>query len=207
MSSIWHPRQDRFYTLFDEAAANVRRGAELLVEMLANYSEVRNKAREIKAVEHVGDELTHDTYALLNRTFVTPLDREDIARLASSLDDILDLVEASADDFVVTGVSEPTASAMEMAQIIAQAAVKVQEAVRLLPDRRSHSKIRELVTEINTLENEGDRVYRTAMEELYKAQDPIYIIKWKQIYDHLERAIDRCEDVADELQGILLKYA
>ncbi len=205
--SIWQPRQDRFYRLFDEAAANARRGAELLVEMLTNFSDVRAKAREIKDVEHVGDDLTHNTYELLNRTFVTPLDREDIAGLASSLDDILDLVEASADDFVVTGVVEPTAPAIELAQIIEQAATKVQEAVGLLPARRSHDRIRELVTEINTLENEGDRIYRTAMEELYKSPDPIYILKWKQIYDHLERAIDRCEDVADELQGILLKYA
>jgi predicted phosphate transport protein (TIGR00153 family) len=205
--SIWQPRQDRFYHLFEEAAANARRGADLLVEMLTQFSDVRSKAREIKGVEHIGDDLTHNTYALLNRIFVTPLDREDIASLASSLDDILDLIEASADDFVVTGVSEPTAPAIELAQIIAQAAAKVQEAVGMLGNRRSHDKIRELVTEINTLENEGDRVYRTAMEELYKSTDPIAIIKWKQIYDHLERAIDRCEDVADELQGILLKYA
>lgn len=205
--SILQPHQDRFYRFFDEAAANAHKGAELLVEMLTHYSDVRAKAKGIKDVEHTGDELTHDAYALLNRIFVTPLDREDIAGLASSLDDILDLVEASADDFVVTGVSEPTGPAIEMAQIIEQAAAKVQEAVNLLPERRSHDKIRELVTEINTLENEGDHVYRSAMEELYKQQDPIYIIKWKQIYDHLERAIDRCEDVADELQGILLKYA
>ncbi len=205
--SIWQPRQDRFYLLFDEAAANARKGADLLVEMLTHFADVRAKAQEIKGVEHIGDELTHNTYELLNRIFVTPLDREDIARLASSLDDILDLVEASADDFVVTGVSEPTAPAMELAQIIAQAAAKVQEAVGMLANRRHHDRIRELVTEINTLENEGDRVYRTAMEELYKLPDPIYILKWKQIYDHLERAIDRCEDVADELAGILLKYA
>jgi uncharacterized protein len=205
--SIWQPRQDRFYHLFDEAAANTRKGADLLVEMLTHFDDVRAKAREIKGVEHVGDELTHNTYELLNRIFVTPLDREDIASLASSLDDILDLVEASADDFVVTGVTEPTAPAIELTQIIAQAAAKVQEAVGILGDRRRHDAIRELVTQINTLENEGDRVYRTAMEELYKMSDPIYILKWKQIYDHLERAIDRCEDVADELAGILLKYA
>jgi uncharacterized protein len=205
--SIWQPRQDRFYRLFDEAAANARTSAELLVQMLADYSDVRAKAQAIKDVEHTGDELTHNIYELLNRIFVTPLDREDIASLASSLDDVVDLVEASADDFVVTGVSEPTAPAIELAQIVLLAATKVQEAISMLPTRRSHSTIRELVTEINTLENEGDRVYRTAMEELYKQSDPIYILKWKQIYDHLERAIDRCEDVADELQGILLKYA
>lgn len=205
--SILLPREDRFYALIEAAAANMTKGAEMLVAMLSDYTNIQEKARAIKDVEHAGDELTHDTYEQLNRIFVTPLDREDIAGLASSLDDILDLVEASADDFVVTGVSEPTGPAVELAQIIAQATAKVQEAVNLLPERRSHAKIRDLVKEINTLENEGDHVYRTAMEELYTQQDPIFIIKWKQIYDHLERAIDRCEDVADELQGILLKYA
>ncbi len=205
--SILQPRQDRFYHLFDEAAANANKGAELLVEMLTHYEDVRVKAQGIKDVEHIGDELTHNTYELLNRIFVTPLDREDIAALASSLDDILDLVEASADDFVVTGVSEPTGAAIELAHIIVRSTEKVQQAVKLLPERRSRGEIRDLVTEINTLENEGDRIYRTAMEALYQDQDPIFIIKWKQIYDHLERAIDRCEDVADELRGILLKYA
>lgn len=205
--SILQPRQDRFYHLFDEAAANAYKGAELLVEMLTHYEDVRVKAQGIKDVEHIGDELTHNTYELLNRIFVTPLDREDIAALASALDDILDLVEASADDFVVTGVTEPTGAAIELAHIIVRATEKVQQAVKLLPDRHSRGEIGDLVTEINTLENEGDRIYRTAMEALYQNQDPIYIIKWKQIYDHLERAIDRCEDVADDLRGILLKYA
>lgn len=205
--SILQPRQDRFYHLFDEAAANAHKGAELLVEMLTHYEDVRVKAQGIKDVEHIGDELTHNTYELLNRIFVTPLDREDIAALASSLDDILDLVEASADDFVVTGVAEPTGAAIELAHIIARSTEKVQQAMKLLPERRSRGEIRDLVTEINTLENEGDHIYRTAMEALYQSQDPIFIIKWKQIYDHLERAIDRCEDVADDLRGILLKYA
>ncbi|HEX6816909.1 MAG TPA: DUF47 domain-containing protein [Ktedonobacterales bacterium] len=207
MSSMLHPHQDRFYRFFDEAAANAHKGAELLVEMLTHFTDVRTKAKGIKDVEHTGDEIAHQAHELLNRIFVTPLDREDIAGLVSSLDDILDLVEASADDFVVTGVTEPTGAAIELAEIVVKATTKVQEAVGLLSQRRSHEQIRELVTEINTLENDGDSVYRAAMEQLYQNQDPIYIIKWKQIYDHLERAIDRCEDVADELQGILLKYA
>src|SRR5579884_1238550 len=115
--TMLQPRQDQFYRLFDEAAANAHDGADLLVEMLTHFEDVGTKAARIKHVEHAGDELTHKIYALLNRIFITPLDREDIAGLASSIDDILDLVEASADDFVVTGVREPTAAAIEMAHI------------------------------------------------------------------------------------------
>jgi uncharacterized protein Yka (UPF0111/DUF47 family) len=205
--SLLQPREDRFYRFFEEAAANVRRGAEMLLEMLTNYEDVPNRAKAIKGIEHTGDDLTHKAYELLNRIFVTPLDREDIAALASTLDDILDLIEASADDFVVTGIERPTGPAIEMAQLIVRATAKVQEAMTLLRSRKSHEKLRQLLTDINSIENEGDSVYRDAVQELFKQPDPVYILKWKQVYDHLERAIDACEDVADELHGVLLKYA
>jgi uncharacterized protein Yka (UPF0111/DUF47 family) len=205
--SILQPRGDRFYRLLEDASANVCRGAQMLLEMLVNYSDLSAKAKAIKDVEHTGDELTHKLYELLNRIFVTPLDREDIAGLASSLDDILDLVEASADDFVVCGIETPTGPSIEMAQLIVHCAAKVQEAIGLLRDRKNHPEIRQLLTDINSLENEGDRVYRSAMQELFRQTDAVYVIKWKQVYDHLERAIDSCEDVADELYGVILKYA
>jgi uncharacterized protein Yka (UPF0111/DUF47 family) len=205
--SILLPRDDHFYRLFEETAANVRRGADLLVEMLQNYTEVSGKAKVIKDVEHAGDELTHETYEQLNRIFVTPLDREDIAAIASALDDVLDLVEASADDFVVYGIDKPTAPAIELGQIIARSAMEIQKAIGLLRHRKERSAVRERLTEINRLENEGDAVYRSAMQALFAQPDPVLMIKWKQIYDHLERAIDSCEDVADVLHGVLLKNA
>jgi uncharacterized protein len=205
--SILQPREDRFYRLFEDASANVRRGAELFLEMLDDYHDVEAKAKAIKEVEHAGDDLTHKTYELLNRIFVTPLDREDIAGLASALDDILDFIEASADDFVVCDIEAPTASAIELSRIIVQSTIKVQEAMTLLRFRKNHPRIRALLTEINSLENEGDSVYRSALMDLFRHADPIHILKWKQVYDHMERAIDSCEDVADELHGVLLKYA
>jgi predicted phosphate transport protein (TIGR00153 family) len=206
--SILQPRNDHFYQLFERAAATMRRGAELLLAMLNDYTDIAVKAKTIKDVEHDGDTLTHEMYELLNRIFVTPLDREDIAALASALDDILDLVEASADDYVVCGIEAPLPAAVEMAQIILQSAVKVQEAFSYLAHlSKERTAVRALLEEINRLENEGDNVYRAAMQALFAQPDAVQIVKWKQIYDHMERAVDSCEDVADVLHGVLLKYA
>ncbi|HEY7778788.1 MAG TPA: DUF47 family protein [Ktedonobacterales bacterium] len=205
--SILTPREDRFYRLFEDSAANVRRGAELLLAMLNDYTDVAAKAKAVKEIEHQGDELTHEIYELLNRIFVTPLDREDIAAISSALDDILDLVEVSADDFVIYGIDAPTAPAIELAQVIVQSCIQVQEAIGLLRHRKDRASLRDRLTEINSLENEGDAIYRTAMQAIFRQPDPVMMIKWKQIYDHLEMAIDSCEDVADVLHGVLLKNA
>lgn len=205
--SILQPREDRFYKLFEDAAANVRRSAELLLAMLNDYTDVPAKAKAIKQVEHAGDELTHEIYDQLNRIFVTPLDREDIAAIASALDDVLDLIEAAADDFVLYRIETPTRRAIDLAQVILDSTVQVQEAVALLRHRRDRDPLRERLTEINRLENEGDDIYRIAIQDIFAQPDPVLMIKWKQVYDHLERAIDNCEDVADVLYGVLLKYA
>jgi uncharacterized protein Yka (UPF0111/DUF47 family) len=206
--SILVPREDRFYALIESAAANMTKGAEMLVAMLSDYTDIQEKARAIKDVEHAGDELTHETYEQLNRIFVTPLDREDIGAISSALDDVLDLVEAAADDFVLCSIEEPLPPALEMAQIIVQGCVQIQQAVahlrRLNKDRAA---FRDRLTEINRLENQGDDVYRNAIQTLFRQSDPLLILKWKQVYDHLEKAIDSCEDVADVLHGVLLKYA
>lgn len=206
--SLLQPREDRFYTLIEAAAANATKGAEMLVAMLSDYTDVTAKAQAIKKVEHDGDELTHETYEQLNRIFVTPIDREDIAAISSALDDVLDLVEAAADDFVLCSIEEPLPPAMEMAQIIVQGCLEIQDAVahlrRLNKDR---AVFRNRLNEINRLENQGDAVYRNAIQSIFRQSDPLLILKWKQVYDHLEKAIDSCEDVADVLHGVLLKYA
>jgi uncharacterized protein len=206
--SILLPREDRFYGLIEAAASNVSKGAEMLVVMLNDYTDITTKAQSIKDVEHAGDELTHQTYDLLNRIFVTPLDREDIGAISSALDDVIDLVEAAADDFVLCSIDEPLPPAMEMARLIVQSCVQIEEAMgylrRLNKDRAA---FRDRLTEINRLENQGDTIYRNAIQMLFQQSDPVMILKWKQVYDHLERAIDACEDVADVLHGVLLKYA
>lgn len=206
--SILQPREDRFYRLFEEATANVRRGAEMLLAMLSDYTDVAAKAKAIKDVEHEGDTLTHEMYEQLNKVFVTPLDREDIAAIASALDDVLDLTEASADDFVVLHVERPKPEALQMAELIVQSTIQIQEAFSYLKRlSREREAMRDRLEEINRLENEGDLVYRNAVEALFSQTDAIQIIKWKQVYDHMERAIDMCENVADVLHGVLLKYA
>ena len=206
--SILQPREDRFYRLFEEDAANVRKGAEMLLAMLTDYTDVAAKAKAIKQVEHEGDTLTHDMYQMLNKVFVTPLDREDIAAIASALDDVLDLVEASASDFVVLHVEQPLPPAIEMAEIIVKSTIEVQEAFATLKRlSKERAAMHQHLEEINRLENEGDDVYSAAVESLFSQTDPILIIKWKQVYDHLEHAIDMCENVADVLHGMLLKYA
>src|SRR5512146_492696 len=130
--SILLPREDRFYALIEAAASNMSKGAEMLVAMLNDYTDVAAKAQAIKDVEHAGDELTHETYEQLNRIFVTPLDREDIGAITSALDDVIDLVEAAADDFVLYTIEEPLPPALEMAQLIVQSCAQIQEAVAYL---------------------------------------------------------------------------
>lgn len=205
--SILRPREDRFYLLFEDAAANVRGSAELLLAMLQDYTGVEVKAKAIKDLEHKGDDLTHTIYDQLNRIFVTPLDSEDIAAIASALDDIIDLIEVAADDFIVYNIDLPTPSSIELTGTLVHAVIQVQEAIALLRNRRDRAALRDRLTEINRLENEGDTLYRAAMQALFRQPDPVQMIKWKQIYDHIEEAIDKCEDVADVLHGVLLKYA
>ncbi len=206
--SILVPREDRFYSLIEASASNVSKGAEMLVAMLNDYTDITAKAKAIKDVEHAGDELTHETYEQLNRIFVTPLDREDIAAISSALDDVLDLVEAAADDFVLCSIEEPQPPALEMAQLIVQSCLEIQEAASHLRRLNKYrAAFRDRLNEINRLEHQGDEVYRNAIQALFLQSDPVVILKWKQVYDHLEKAIDSCEDVADVLHGVLLKYA
>lgn len=202
------PREDRFYRFFEDAAANARQGAEMLRAMLNDYTDVAAKAKEIKQVEHRGDELAHEIYEQLNRIFVTPLDREDIGAITSAIDDVLDLVEASADDFVLCSIETPLPPARELARVIVDSAALVEKAITNLRHMsREREALQKCLTEINRLENEGDDIYRMAIQSLFQCSDAVLIIKWKQVYDHLERAIDSCEDVADVLHGVLLKYA
>ncbi len=205
--SILRPHEDRFYLLFEDAAANVRNGAEMLLAMLEDYTAIDVKAKAIKDIEHKGDDMTHTVYDQLNRIFVTPIDREDVAAIASALDDIIDLIEVAADDFIVYNIELPTPSSIDLTRNLVHAVAQVQEAIALLRNRRERAALREHLTEINRLENEGDALYRTAMQALFRQPDPVQMIKWKQIYDHIEEAIDKCEDVADVLHGVLLKYA
>ncbi len=202
------PQSQRFFELFEEDAKNVVAGAKLLREMLDNYGQAHRLVKKIESFEHEGDRITHDLFAELNRTFVTPLDREDIHALAAAVDAIMDQIEAAADTMVLYGVEQPTEQAKLLADIIVDSTEQIYQAISLMRARRNLREILVNCVEINRLENEADEVRRQVLAALFQEEnDVIKIIKWKEIYELLERATDECEDVADVLQTIVMKNA
>ncbi len=199
------PKDGAFFELFRKDAHNMIEGSRLLKAMMEDFRNPVDQAKRIKDVEHVGDEITHDIARRLNQTFITPIDREDIHALASAIDDILDLVHAVADRFVVYKVATPTETALKLADILYRASVAVGSGVERLGQPLAN--INECCKDINILENEADRVTRDAISALFEAEkDPILVIKWKEIYENFEEGTDRCEDVADILERIALKH-
>ena len=176
--------------------------------MLNDWDNAAENVKNIIELEHAGDKLAHETIALVHSTFVTPFDREDIALLAHSLDDIVDFIEAAADAMDLYKIEKPTPRAKELAEIIVQVTREVYLAMSELRQRIDLKKILQRSVEINRLENMADKVYREALAELFRdSKDIPYIIKWREIYEYMESATDRCEDVANVLEGVALKYA
>jgi predicted phosphate transport protein (TIGR00153 family) len=202
------PKQESFFEMFEKQVKTVNRGAQQLAELLSNFENVEDVAFKIKATEHDGDELVHDMMRKLNTTFVTPLDREDIHSLTSALDDILDHIEAACDRMVLYEIKEPTDSAIKLSKILAQATELTVKAVCGLRDMREPGVVREACVEINRLENQGDQANRSALAKLFQMHDkPIEALKWREIYNNIETAIDKCEDAADILESTVLKNA
>jgi predicted phosphate transport protein (TIGR00153 family) len=201
------PKEIDFFEIFDRAALNVTKAATLLVSLMENFDNVDARAKEIYEVEQDGDMLTHDIMKKLNKTFITPIDREDLHALASSLDDVLDLIWASVDRLAVFKITEPTKEAVAMSKDLLTTAEVIHKAIKKLKEK-DYSYVQEYCIEINRLENRIDRDFRDALGALFNdVKDPILIIKWKEIYEHLEDASDKCEDVANVLESIVLKYA
>jgi len=202
------PREEKFFSLFEQSALNMVRAAQGLKELVNTWGDVETKVGQITDLEHEGDTITHQIIAQLHRTFVTPFDREDIALLAHSLDDVTDFIHAAADAMLIYKVTYPSQRAKELADIIVQATAEVERAIPWLRHRAKLKQILEQCVEINRLENMADRVYRSAMGELFSdSPDIADVIKWREIYEHMESATDRCEDVANVLEGVALKHA
>ena len=202
------PNDERFYDLFEASAKKVVEGALGLEALIKDFREVAVRAKQIKDTEHEGDVITHNTIEMLNRTFITPLDREDIHRLISSLDDVLDYIEACAARLSLFKVGHTSDESRLLVGILVTATQEVERAVQGLRRLKGAESIMKHCVEINRLENEGDYVGRTAVAKLFEGtNDPLDVIKWNEIYDTLENAIDRCEDVANVLEGIVLKNA
>ncbi len=202
------PRESKFFDLFEESARNMVKSAQTLREMIETWDVVGGRVAEITELEHAGDTITHQIIAQLHRTFVTPFDREDIALLAHTMDDVTDFIHATADAMLIYKIDQPSQRAKELANIIVDGTAEVEKAVSGLRHRTELKKILERCVEINRLENMADRVFRSAMAELFEnVVDITEVIKWREIYEHMESATDRCEDVANVLEGVALKHA
>lgn len=202
------PKQTKFYDLFERSTANLVIAAGKLVDLLDNYEDVEEKVKRIKELEHEGDIITHQIIQTLHRTFITPIDREDIARLAESLDDVMDFIEAAARTCFLYHIVVPTDRSRELASVILQVTHKLNEVMPLLHNRERFGMVLEQCIEINRLENEADDVHHAALAELFDdTSDISNIIKWREIYEHMESATDRAEDVANVLEAVVLKHA
>jgi uncharacterized protein Yka (UPF0111/DUF47 family) len=202
------PREEVFFDLFEQAARNVHDGALALVDLLENFVDVPQKAKKVKDIEHAGDKITHTTIERLNKTFITPIDREDIHDLICRIDDILDLIDTAVSRLMLYKIEKPTDDAKALGKVLVHATKIITE---LVPQMRNLKKTDALIQQciaIHTQENEGDRIEQHALASLFEnGHDPVLIIKWKDIYEDLEAATDRCEDVANVVEGIVLKNA
>ncbi len=201
------PKKIDFFEIFDRAIDNLAKATDLLVEMFKEPSDFDKKAKVMYEFEQEGDILTHDIMKELNRTFLTPIDREDIHALASRIDDVLDLIWGAVDRMTVYKIDKPTFEAVTIAEDLQMTAGILRKVMRELRSK-NYAHVQEHCIEINRLENRVDRLYRDALGKLLNTpNDPVYIIKWKDIYQLLEDASDRCEDIANILESIVLKYA
>jgi uncharacterized protein len=203
LANVFAPRDRVYFELFEEAGQNVLQAADLLDRLLATYPDSKELAQDILVCEHEGDRITHDIINRLNHTFVTPIDREDILALASALDDIVDYTEEVADYLGLYKIEAPMDQAIKLARVLKAACRQIAEAV---PRLRGFHDISHYTVEINRLENEGDRITREAVASLFDGGiDPMVVIRWKDLFERLEEAIDAAEHVANILEGIVIK--
>jgi len=203
LSSVLAPRDREFFDLFEEAGGNIQRAAGLLEELLTDFPERNDLARDILICEQDGDRITHDIIQRLNQTFVTPIDREDIYALASALDDVVDYTEEVADYLGLYKIEAPMEQAQALAHVLHAAGRQIAQA---MPRLRGFKDISHYTVEINRLENDGDRITREAIASLFdNGIDPMVVIRWKDIFERLEEAIDATEHVANILEGIVIK--
>jgi len=201
------PKEERFFELFDEQAQNLVRGADLLVQLVADHTQAAELRQRIEEVEHEGDITTHEIADRLNRTFITPFDHEDIHALSCSLDDVLDNIEATADRMFLYEAGEAGPEMVTLAKVLADTTKALERAVAGLSDvNKNARRIMDYCIEIHRLENVGDEQSRRALAKLFRGSDALHALKWKEIYDHVENAIDKCEDVASILEAIVVKH-
>ncbi len=202
------PRSGRFFELFEESARKLVVASEALTDLLDHFENVETKTVHLKDLEHEADEITHEIYRQVHKTFVTPFDREDITALAQRMDDVMDYIEGASTAIRIYGISQPTPAARGLADLIRLQCVQLEKAVPVLRHKGRLRSILEQLREINRLENEADSLFLNSMAELFRGEmSSVDIIKWRDIYDQLEQATDSAEQVAHVLEAIVLKHA
>jgi predicted phosphate transport protein (TIGR00153 family) len=205
LTQMFAPADREFFELFEEAGSNTVRAADLLDQLLRNWPDNKELGRELLICEQEGDRITHDLIRKLNNTFVTPIDREDILVLASGIDDIVDFTEEVADYLALYKIEAPMEQAQRLSHVLLQCTRQIAEAI---PRLRGFRDINQYVVEINRLENDGDRITREAIASLFDGGiDPMVVIRWKDIFERLEAAIDACERIAHILESVVIKNA
>ena len=200
------PREEKFYDLFEELADKIDEGGKLFLDMLLNYDSFETRLVKLKEIEHEADDITHRTYEKMHTTFLTPIDREDIYALVNKMDSILDMTEAAAVRMSLYKIKAPKEELFQQARILNEATAKVKMIVCGLRDMKNAKMILDACVEINTLENAGDQILRATMARLFEHEtDPFELIKWKEIFERFEEALDICEDVSNIVEGIVLK--
>jgi len=202
------PRETSFFDFFERHAALTVQGTKEFLSLVSTGANVNAKAKRIKEIEHETDVITHHCVEALHKTFITPIERDDIHRLITRMDDIMDYVEAAAERIVLYEIREMTPEVRDLADVLVRAMEEVEQALRGLRDAKKAAVVVQKCIDINRLENEGDAILRNAVARLFKEEkDPITVIKWKEIYENLESATDRCEDVANIIEGVMLEHA
>jgi hypothetical protein len=200
------PREEKFFDLFEELVAKIEEGGDLFLDLLENYEDVPQKTARLRRIEHEADTITHRTYEKMHKTFLTPLDREDIYALVNKLDSIMDMIESASARMMLYRIKEPIPEVIDQSMILNVAIAKIKEIMPALRNMKNAPIILKACVVIKTLENDGDIVLRTAMANLFEREkDPFDLIKWKEILERVEESIDVCDDVANLVEGIVLK--
>ena len=202
------PKEGKFFKLFAESARNTVDVSQKLKDLIYSWDNLEDRVAGISDLEHKGDNITHEIITESRRTFLTPFDREDITSLAQSLDDVTDFIHSAADFILIYRIEQPTQRAKELSDVIVSSTLEMQKAIGLLTNQIDQTQILKHCVEINRMENEADIIYRTALVELFaNTTDEKLLIKWREIYENMETVTDKCEDVANALEALALKYS
>jgi uncharacterized protein len=202
------PKEDKFFELFRATAEIACEASLKLVDYMSDGGFSEEKNMEIKDIEHKGDKMQHEILKQLNKSFITPFDREDIYAIAKGLDDIIDHIEYTASRFIMLNIDKPTEEARELGDLIAQCCVEVKNVMEEMKSMKSSKELAAKIIEVNRLEEVGDKLSRKAIKDLFRSDKPVLeIIKWREIYEALENTMDACEDVANAVEGVVMKNA